>query len=202
VSARRSLGLGLIGLAAAALLVAIVQSVPLQLTNVDGRAAAPALETPAPRPGATGPTARTVLPLVGKSTPAPPVTASLARRATIENAYLRYWDYYSDALFHLDITRIPEVAAGEEVQRIQEEVEGFRRRDRAVRVRVSHRYTIGEGPAGAWIRDEITDRSFTIDPRTKQPSQGPGAGDVVRDLFLMKEFGDSWKVIKTTRERG
>jgi hypothetical protein len=138
------------------------------------------------------------------SAPAPLATASSAsaRRAAIEDAYLRYWDFYSDALFRLDTSRIPEVAAGEEVQRIQAEVGSFRRRDRAVRVRVSHRYTIGDGPAGAWVRDEIADRSFTIDPRTRLPGQGPDVTDVVRDLVLMKELGDSWKVIKSTRDRG
>jgi hypothetical protein len=200
---RRSLGFGLLGLAAAASSAAAISTNDPQPAGVGWRGAATPAATPAPWATTSGIRPSLFAPTVGRSSPSPSATSTAAGRQLVEDTYLRYWHLYSDALFRLDTARIAEVAAGEELLRVRAEVEGFRRRDRAVRVRVSHSYAIRLTTVGeAEIHDEITNRSFTVDPRTKAPALGPDVADLERDTFQMKWLGDTWKVLRSTRQRG
>lgn len=157
-----------------------------QATAQLGAAASPPAETSVPT---TGP--------VGLSTP------ELTDQQVVEQAYLRYWEVYREALLQLDTSRIPEVAADEELQRIHEEVEGFRHRGQAVRATVTHRYFVFDvTEREAKIHDEIFDRSFMVDPVTKEPSRGPDSGSLVKDTYFLKKMDGVWKVIKSVRQEG
>jgi hypothetical protein len=121
----------------------------------------------------------------------------------IEDAYRRYWEVYSTTLFHLDSSRLPEVAADDELRRIRDEVEDFRRRNRAVRAVVTHNYLVLDVTAGeAKVYDEIRDSSFLIDPVTKQPPEGPDARQLVKDIFFLRKVEGTWKVIRSLRQEG
>jgi hypothetical protein len=121
----------------------------------------------------------------------------------VEQAYRRYWDLYSEALYTLDTSRVGQVAANEELRRIEEEVSGFRAQARAVRADVSHSYLIVDvTDAGATVYDEITDRSFLIDPATKEPSQGPGTAHLVKDIYYFRKVDGAWKVTRSLRQEG
>jgi|SRR5581483_2531177 len=130
---------------------------------------------------------------------APRVATSPAEQQ-IEQAYLHYWDVYSGALFNLDASAASQVAAGAEVQRIQDEVDSFRRKGDAVRVVVQHHYLIFDvTDTDAKVYDEIQNGSFSVDPLTKQPPQGSDATDLERDTFFFHRIDGAWKVERRTR---
>ncbi|HZS01044.1 MAG TPA: hypothetical protein VFE37_20160 [Chloroflexota bacterium] len=121
----------------------------------------------------------------------------------IEDAYRRYWEVYSAALFNLDTSRLAEVAADDELRRLREEIEDFRRRNRAVRAVVTHDYLVVDVTATeATIYDEIRDSSFLIDPVTKNPPQAPDPRHLVKDIFHLKKVDGTWKVHKHLRQEG
>jgi len=116
-------------------------------------------------------------------------------------AYHRYWQDYSQALYTLDTSHMGSVATGAELRRVQAEVAGFRRRTRAVHVRVTHSALIVSIKGdSATVYDEIHNRSFTIDPVTKQPPQGSNQVDVEKDIYFFKNIHGIWKVTKSLRE--
>ena len=57
-------------------------------------------------------------------TVSPPIAEPSTPQA-VEQAYLRYWDVYREALLHLDTSRLSEVAARDELHEIETEIEGF-----------------------------------------------------------------------------
>jgi hypothetical protein len=146
-------------------------------------------------------------------TPTPPSAAAAAVAATpaaaprllqeIEDAYRRYWDVYSDALFNLDTSRLSSVAADEELRLMREEVEDFRRRGRAVRAVVTHSYLVLDvTESSATVYDEILDSSFLINPVTKQPPEGPDTRQLSKDIFYLKKLDGTWKVVRSLRQEG
>jgi hypothetical protein len=146
-------------------------------------------------------------------TPTPPSAAPAAAAAAptaaprllqeIEDAYRRYWDVYSDALFNLDTSRLSSVSADEELRLMREEVEDFRRRGRAVRAVVTHSYlVIDVTESSATVYDEILDSSFLINPVTKQPPEGPDTRQLSKDIFYLKKLDGKWKVVRSLRQEG
>ena len=117
-------------------------------------------------------------------------------------AYQHYWQVYSDALLRLDTSQLSEVATGDELQRIQAEVDGIRKKNEAVRVSAEHNYFVfNVTPTQANVYDEVHDRSFTVDPVTKQPGQGPQGMNVEKDTYFLSKVDGVWKVTKSTRQR-
>ncbi len=121
----------------------------------------------------------------------------------IEDAYRRYWEVYSASLFNLDTSRLAEVAADDELQRIREEIENLRRRNRAVRAVITHSFLVVDvTESEAKVYDEMRDSSFLIDPVTKQPPEGPDARHLEKDIFYYRKVEGTWKVIKSLRQEG
>src|SRR3989304_6075589 len=87
-------------------------------------------------------------------TPSPAVTATPAQTPTpsledqVSEAYLRYGDAYSDALFELDATLAQGVASGEELDRIREEIDDLRSQGLALKTVVDHDFVVVEASAG------------------------------------------------------
>ena len=148
---------------------------------------ATATAAPTSTPATATPTAR--------PTPAP------STREAVILAYHHYWQVYSQALYTLTISHVSEVAAGSELRQIQAQVASLRRDNRAVRVRVTHHALIvsvkGEK---ATVYDEILNRSFTIDPVTKQPPQGSNQADLEKDIYFLQKAQGTWKVVKSLRQ--
>lgn len=121
----------------------------------------------------------------------------------VEQAYLKYWEVYSDALLSLDASRVADVAADEELRRIREEVREFRQRNTAVRVRVAHSYGVFDvKEAEAKVIDRVLNRSFAVDPITKQPSERDVEGKYVEDVYLLRKMNGVWKVVESLRQEG
>ena len=133
---------------------------------------------------------------VGSAKPTP----SEALEREVEQAYLKYWDVYSDTLLNLDASKMSEVAADNGLSRVQEEVADFQRRKAAVRVRVTHSLLVFDvTDTDAKIYDEILDQSFLVDPTTKLPSESSNQGTLVKDTFILKRIDGTWKVVEHLR---
>lgn len=130
-----------------------------------------------------------------------PGSAASSPVLEVEAAYLRYWDVYSAALLNLDASRLGEVAIGEELGRIQEQINGLRSRNRAVRVIVTHSYLIFDvSEREAKVYDEIENRSFTVDPVAKDPPQGDDVADMEKDTYFFQKMDGGWKVVSSVRQ--
>ena len=155
--------------------------------------------------GGGDPTARPTQPL-GTATPTvtaePEVTPTPTLEDQVSEAYLRYWDAYSDALFELDATLAQGVASGEELDRIREEIEDLRSQGLALKTAVDHNFVVVEASEeSATLFDEIVNNSFFIDAETKEPPQAEGSGEVLRDTFYLEKVDGQWMVVRSTRQR-
>ena len=157
--------------------------------------------------GGGDPTARPTQP-PGTATPTvtaepevtPTPTVSVEEEAT--QAYLGYWDAYAEAVLDLDASLMQGVAGGEELQRIQDEIEELRSQGSAVRIRVEHNYAIVDSSADSVVLfDETTNNSFLVDADSKEPTDAPGSGEILRDTFYLEKTGDTWLVVRSTRQR-
>jgi hypothetical protein len=167
--------------------------IALLLVACDGGGGEPT--TPAGEPS---PTASRAVTATAEATPTP--TASVEEEAT--QAYLDYWDAYAEAVLNLDASLLQGVAAGEELQRIQDEIEELRSQGSAVRIRVEHNYVIVDSsPDSVALFDEITNNSFLVDAESKEPTDAPGSGEILRDTFYLDKTGDTWLVVRSTRQR-
>ena len=165
----------------------IVVTLLLVACNGGGEPTTPAGEpSPTPSPAATA---------TAEATPTP----SIEEEAT--QAYLDYWDAYAQAVWNLDASLMQGFAVGEELQRIQDEIEKLRSQGSAARIRVEHNYVVVDSsPDSVVLFDEITNRSFLVDAETKEPADAPGSGEILRDTFYLEKTGDTWLVVRSTRQ--
>ena len=127
-------------------------------------------------------------------------TATPAPQEEVLAAYQRYWDAYGQALLDLDPTLVQAVAAGDRLQRIQEEIDELRRRGVAARTNVINNPVVVEFDTNsATIYDELINNSFYVDAVTKQPSQASGSGEIVRDTYQLQKIDGAWKVVGSSR---
>lgn len=167
-------------------LIAVLGAMPLACVGKDGDA-----RTPPPSPVVTSsPT----------STATPRAPQSLVDE--VLEAYMAYWEAYSLALLNLDPAQAEPVAAGEELERIHEEIGTLRSQGVAARVVVQHNSAVVEVSKGsAVIFDEMVDNSFYVDPVTKEPPIASGSGEVLRDLFYLERVDGKWIVVRSVRQR-
>src|SRR5690606_5310847 len=114
----------------------------------------------------------------------------------VADAYLAYWDAYSAALLELDVSLVEGHAAGEELERIREEIEMLRADGVALRVVVEHDFAVvAASDSQAAVVDRYVNNSFYVDPVTKDPPTGTGSGDTIQDSFVMEPVDGHWMVI-------
>ena len=119
----------------------------------------------------------------------------------VEAAYLAYWDAYALAALHLDASLAEGFASGEELRRIRDEIASLRASGVALRVVVEHDLlVVVTSPASAVVVDRITNRSFYVDPVTRQPPRAEGGGEVLRDTVFMEKAGERWIATGSQRE--
>lgn len=138
------------------------------------------------------------------STPArtPTATATASLEDEVSEAYLAYWDAYSAALLNLDASLAEGVAAGEELERIREEIEMLRADGVALRVVVEHDFAVvAVSETSAAVVDRYMNNSFYVDPETKEPPTGTGSGDVLEDSFVLERIDGRWVVVQSARQR-
>jgi len=136
------------------------------------------------------------------TTPAVSPTAAPSVEEEVSQAYLHYWEVYSEALYNLDTIHLGEVMTGPRLERALTEVTDLRAQNRAVKIAVENQPVVVQaGSDQAVILDSYENRSYLIDPVTKQPlSQPPETAETIRDRVTMTKLGGTWKVLDTVRE--
>lgn len=153
--------------------------------------------------GSAAPTPRSTLATAPTSVPTAPPTPSLSPRQQVVQAYHRYWQDYSQALYTLNTSHMNGVATDGELRRVAAEVTGFRQRGYAVRVRVTHHALIVSVKGiRATIYDEVLNRSYAVDPVTKKPGRGSSQADREKNIYFLQKIHGVWKVTKVLRQEG
>jgi len=137
------------------------------------------------------------------SVPTVQPTPTLSPRQQVMQAYHHYWRDYRQALYTLTTSHLSRVVAGNELQRVESEVAGFKKRGYAVRVRVTHHALIVSITGDtATVYDEVLNRSYAVDAVTKQPGQGSSQADREKNMYSLQKFHGVWKVTKVLRQGG
>jgi hypothetical protein len=187
------------GLAVVAALIAVLALVALGAVTLTGRgrpttpatselSGAQPVVTVEPQPTPTAPPA-----------PTPSATAiPIGLRQEIEDAYDRFWRVRADAALRLDVSHLPEVAAGTALDIETRNVEQLRAEGRAGRYVVDLRYGVIEASqTSALVAAKYQNRSYFIDARTKQPlAPTPAAAEEVKMTFKLEKIDGTWKVVE------
>jgi len=153
--------------------------------------------------GGAAATAQSTVSATPTSVPTVQPTPTLSPRQQVMQAYHHYWRDYRQALYTLTTFRLSRVAAGNELQRLESEVAGFKKRGYAVRVRVTHHALIVSITGDtATVYDEVLNRSYAVDLVTKQPGQGSSQADREKNMYSLQQFQGVWKVTKVLRQGG
>jgi hypothetical protein len=134
-------------------------------------------------------------------TQTPAATASPSPQDEVITAYLHYWDVYADAVHNLDTSRLEEVMTGPRLERGLNEIQDLRDQGRAVDIVVENDPVVVqiEGDR-AVVHDEYENRSYFIDPTTKEPLSSPEGSQTIRDTVTLTRVDQTWKVLDTLRE--
>lgn len=133
---------------------------------------------------------------VGQTSPAgTPDTSQV-----VSQAYLHYWDVYSNALYTLDASHLEDVLAGDELSRSHEAIDGLRSEGHAAKTDVQHHFAIiALTEDTATIQDEFLNKSYLVDAATRHALQTPTGGDPETISFQLKLLDGKWKVVSVVK---
>jgi hypothetical protein len=130
----------------------------------------------------------------GQATNGTPSPTATDVRLEIEQAYLRFWDVWTQANLELDPSLLDEVATGEALAALMESVEGQRARNQPVRIRVEHNYEIViVDESTASVDDSYINHSQRLDPETMEPIEDD-PNVQVRKTHTLRKVNGQWKV--------
>lgn len=147
----------------------------------------------------------TIVPqLTPTAPPQPGPTATpipLPLRREIEDAYDRFWRVRADAVLRLDPSRLPEVTAGEALERERREIAQLQAEGKAARIVVDLRYRIVKATdSTATVHDDLESRSYFVDPKTLEPiGPVPQTADLTKVSFDLEKVNGGWRVVDGTR---
>ena len=180
-----------------AIVLAIVAAVACTPVGRQPHSAPPA-PNPTPAPPSTATPTAAQPPAVPTSTAAP-IPSEL--RQEIEDAYDRFWRVRADASLRLDPSRLPEVAAGQALERERQEIARLQAEGKAARIVVDLRFRVVQATnSTATIQDDFENRSYLVDAVTKQPiGPLPTGADIVKVSFDLQKIDGAWRVVDGTR---
>ena len=125
----------------------------------------------------------------------------LELRHEIEGAYVRYWNVRADAALTLDPSHLPEVAAGDRLEREREEIAQLQAEGRAAKVVVDLQFRVVQATeTTATVYDDFKNFSYAVDRNTKTPLvEPPRAAEIHVVSFEMQKIDGVWKVVDGTR---
>jgi hypothetical protein len=140
----------------------------------------------------------------GSTTTTPPRTKSATPtdpRAQVEQAYLKAWDVWADALLHLDTSGLSEAFMGRALKVVTSEVQEQKRKNEPVRIRAEHNYTITLiDSQTASVEDRYINHNVRLDPQTLEPAE-PDQETHIRRSFTLKLVGSTWKIAEIIEYR-
>lgn len=119
----------------------------------------------------------------------------------VEAAYLRSWDVYADAVYHLELDEqaLAEVYADPLLAVRRDEISSRISDGRASYVQVEHDYEIQiTGPDTAAVVDSYRNHQVLIDPNTKEPVEAD-PDEVIVDAFTLRSVDGQWVVFDQRR---
>jgi hypothetical protein len=148
------------------------------------------------------PTAKsTVVPPTATVAPAAQSTITPELISEISQAYLTYFQVRADALQNLDASHLDDVAAGDALAGLQQEIDQDRAAGRAIRTDVVHNYSVVSATDdAAEVADDYRDSSVFVDPATKEPLAGevvpatPQDAPEVKVVYDLHRISGVWKV--------
>ena len=121
-------------------------------------------------------------------------------KQAVATAYLHYWDVYNQALYDLNTAHLSQVMAGQELARVQAQVQGLRADNHAVKSDIQHQFVVVNAEQStAAVQDQLVVKSFQIDFGTKQALQSPGAGIKETIACQLERQNGTWKVVSVVR---
>jgi hypothetical protein len=148
---------------------------------------------------ASAPTLATgAVPTGGVTTPIMTTDTSVtpALQDEISQAYAHYWDVTAEAFWSLDDSQLSSVTADNELAGALKTMDELRAEGRAGATLVTHNAVIVKATQGeAQIFDNIADRSFYVDPVTKQPLNVPSDPKPLTGFYFLHKIDGSWKVV-------
>jgi len=140
-------------------------------------------------------------------TPTPWPTVPPELNAEISAAYLNYFQVSGDALLALDTATLPQVAAGQVLAGLQQQIESDRAQGRAIETNVQHDFVVlsVQGDT-ATVADRYRDSSIFVDPVTHEPLPGqvaPASADeapLIKVVYHLQRINGVWKVVEGARQ--
>jgi hypothetical protein len=114
----------------------------------------------------------------------------------VEAAYLRSWDVYADAVYHLELDdqAFAEVYAGEHLETKTQELERRIADGRAALAIVDHEYTLTKADSNTYrVVDKYRNHQVLIDAATKDPIE-PDPDEIVLDVVTIELIDGQWRV--------
>jgi hypothetical protein len=129
-----------------------------------------------------------------------PDDLNLALLEEVESAYSTFWDVRTDAALNLDVSRLPEVMAGTALERERQQIADLESRGVAAKIEADHDVgllSISEDEAELY--DEYVNRSYLVDPVTREPVGTPEPDEVFKVSFRLQKIDGVWKVVDSER---
>lgn len=118
----------------------------------------------------------------------------------VQAAYSAFWEIRTEAAFNLDDSRLAEVMDGPALEREREQIADLEARGVAAVIEAEHEVgLLSLSPDEAELYDEYLNRSYLVDPATKEPVGAPEPEEVVKVSFRLKKIDGVWKVVDSER---
>ncbi|MCC6177467.1 MAG: hypothetical protein IT305_19385 [Chloroflexi bacterium] len=128
------------------------------------------------------------------------IEIDLALLEEIQAAYSTFWEIRAEAAFNLDVSRLPEVLDGPALEREREQIADLQARGVAAVIEAEHEVgLLSLSSEEAELYDEYLNRSYLVDPTTKEPVGAPEPEEVVKVSFRLRKIDGIWKVVDSER---
>ena len=118
----------------------------------------------------------------------------------VEAAYSKFWNVRTDAALNLDISHLPDVMAGPALERERQQIGDLQARGVAAVIEGDHEVgLLSLAPDEAEVYDEYVNRSYLVDPVTREPVGAPEPEETVKVSFRLQKLDGVWKVVDSER---
>lgn len=167
-------------------------------TGLTPLATATVASAAATAPATASPTAPSVV-----ATPTLPVAVATAPEAKeVEATFQKYLQVYSDAVYNLDTSRLPEVLDGKALQVVTQEVNDLKAKGWPAKVIEEDRGIAFSNisPDRVKLIDIYVSKSVYVDPKTKEPLPRTDPPLRVQQSYEFRKINGVWKIVDGTRK--